>query len=222
MSLTVLQYLQSRSNFWPELNNVTVSFDIDFVTGNVIDMNVNGIAIVSVPFVNDQTTTITNLINSVSNISSVRAELDSSDPANRTIIINGLSKTLVTVDTVIVTGGASQAVAEITLSRWYELLSDATDWVGSTFTACGQTNKAIAMLIMHWLTLEANGGGSGNAVTGSVKSKKEGDLSQTYAVGSSSNSNGPDGYYQQTVYGQEYLQIRYRCIMRPMNRMTQI
>ena len=40
--MSVATIIQIRSGYWADLNYVKVRFDIDFVTGNVIDMDVDG------------------------------------------------------------------------------------------------------------------------------------------------------------------------------------
>lgn len=77
---------------------------------------------------------------------------------------------------------------------------------------------AVALLVLHWLTLDAMGGGtsttSGGGTLG-VKSEKEGELSRAYFDPKSSEG---ESYYAQTAFGNEFLQLRKSQIVLPMNR----
>lgn len=91
------------------------AFDADFVASNVIAGTLNGVAY-SVNFDTDQLTTINALITALLVIAPTGAviTLDATDVNNRTILIdiNGVD----VVFTATVTGGASQAVATMTVS----------------------------------------------------------------------------------------------------------
>ena len=84
-------------------------------------------------------------------------------------------------------------------------------------------NLAIALLMLHTMSLDdSRGGGAsgGGAVTGSVKSEKEGDLSRAYSASSGSGSAAskhPD--LSQTIYGLELIALRNANILNPRNRM---
>ncbi len=210
--------IQTRSSFWTELNYSIVRFDIDFVTDNVINANIDGVAISPVTYTTNQLTTINSIISSINNTGIARAEIYISDSATRSIKIHGLNSSSINVSEVVVTGGLSQAVATITASRYSDLLTLARSTVGTVFNACGKTNYAIALVIMHWLSLEEQSGGTGNAQSGSIKSKREGDLSITYGS-SSSGSNSINPYWGQTAYGLEYINLKKSCIMGARNRM---
>jgi hypothetical protein len=218
--MSISNVIISRSNYWyTELNYALVRFDIDFVVGNLVDMSISGVSIVQTPFDTDQVTTMTNLIASINNTGIARAELYSADTLNRTLKIYGLNATLISIDSVVVTGGAIQPVATIIPSRYADLVNAATNRLNGSFDACGKTNYVIALMIMHWLALEENSGGTGNAQSGSIKSKKEGDLSVTYGTVSLSTS-GSDSYWMQTPYGAELIDLRDSCFMGLRNRMV--
>ena len=84
-------------------------------------------------------------------------------------------------------------------------------------------NYAVALLVLHWLTLDAQGGGSesssGSGVVGGIKSEKEGDLARSYGGGASgSNAQPSDDYLRSTSFGQELLFLRRSCLFLPRNR----
>jgi uncharacterized phage protein gp47/JayE len=91
-----------------------VVWDADFVTGNNIDITVNGTPVTTVPFNTDQSTTMSNLKTQIeTDISNSTVTIDILDSNERTLIIN-VSTTDDTRVTENVTGGASQAKAIIT------------------------------------------------------------------------------------------------------------
>lgn len=79
---------------------------------------------------------------------------------------------------------------------------------------------AKALLVLHWLTLDARGGGSSsasaNGIHGAVKSEKEGSLSRTYAV--PSNLSERRAYLMSTSYGAELLDLSNTVVFGPINR----
>jgi hypothetical protein len=89
----------------------TYTFDIDFVTGNNIDFTINGTAVTTVPFNTDNTTTYAD----------IKTQIEA-DIANSSVTVNATAKTVlveildggVTSASVVVTGGASQAVGTVT------------------------------------------------------------------------------------------------------------
>jgi hypothetical protein len=93
----------------------TIDFDVDFVTGNLINGNVGGV-LTTVPFAVDQATTIAALAKEIQKKASIfKARVTEPDPQNpvfRQITCkvngNGLS---IPAPTLIVTGGATQAEA---------------------------------------------------------------------------------------------------------------
>ncbi len=80
---------------------------------------------------------------------------------------------------------------------------------------------ALALVVLHWLTLDARGGGSstssGSGVAGSIKSEKEGDLQRSYSVPTSKNERKE--YLMGTVFGQELLQLWNTFILMPRTKM---
>lgn len=85
-------------------------------------------------------------------------------------------------------------------------------------TLCNETltNKAVALLVMHWSTLAANGS-QGSGSTGTIKALKEGDLSISYGS-FSSNTSGVDPYLALTPYGLELWRLIRSCIFTLLNR----
>lgn len=81
------------------------------------------------------------------------------------------------------------------------------------------TNKAIALKVMHWLTLAANGAQSSGS-TGSAKSLKEGDLSISFA--STTSTSMGDQYLSSTPYGLELIELGKQCFLTPLNRMVKV
>lgn len=79
---------------------------------------------------------------------------------------------------------------------------------------------ARALIILHWLTLDARGGGSstqsGSGVVGNVIEEKEGKLE--YKYGSILTKDDKDGYYKSTSFGAELLQLYRICILAPRTR----
>lgn len=94
-------------------SKAVLDFDADFVTGNTIDLKVNGVAIAQVPFDTDQATTKANLITAIDNLDNILAE-DGGARAIDITIVDGLSNAEIT--DVVVAGGASQAGFTITVS----------------------------------------------------------------------------------------------------------
>lgn len=81
-------------------------------------------------------------------------------------------------------------------------------------------NHAVALLVLHWLTLDAQGGGSssssGSGVVGGIKSEKEGDLSRSYGIPSSTNDKA--AYFNSTSFGAELMHIWRSCLILPRTR----
>ena len=79
---------------------------------------------------------------------------------------------------------------------------------------------AKALLVLHWLTLDAQGGGSssssGAGVVGGIKSEKEGDLSRTFNTIISMDDR--NGYLKSTSFGAELLQLWKACLFLPRTR----
>lgn len=103
-----------------------------------------------------------------------------------------------------------------------------TDFIGLAELQLSKTmfgdkgEYAIALLVLHWLALDALGGGSattsGSGVAGSIESEKEGELSRSYSIPSGGNQGQASTYYNQTIFGQELYQLIRGCFILPMNR----
>lgn len=70
-------------------------------------------------------------------------------------------------------------------------------------------DKAVALLVMHWLEMRDRGGTSGM-----IKSEREGDLSRSYGL----SGQTTDDYLSQTAWGLELLDLRRATIFRYGNR----
>jgi hypothetical protein len=109
-----LNAIQSATQDWYTMMLIaseaaTVVFDIDFVTGNLIDFTINGTAVTQVPFTTDQATTMAALVTQI--------ETDIADSSvtisdTKTLIIEVFGG--VATASVIVTAGATQPVGTVT------------------------------------------------------------------------------------------------------------
>ena len=90
------------------LDTVKLVFDADFVTGNLVDLKVNTVAITQVPFNTNHNTTAGDLVTAIGALTGVECTLDPADASNRTFLIRTKGTTCLVTD-VAVTGGASQA-----------------------------------------------------------------------------------------------------------------
>lgn len=80
-------------------------------------------------------------------------------------------------------------------------------------------NKAITLLILHWMTVDdrdTDGGSAG--IGGTVKREREGQLEREYMLDFSLTANFPD--LSQSKWGLELIRLRRQCIMAPRNRFT--
>jgi hypothetical protein len=79
---------------------------------------------------------------------------------------------------------------------------------------------AKALLVCHWLALEAQGGGSssssGSSTVGGIKSEKEGDLARSF--NSIVSADDKNGYLKSTSFGAELIQLWRACLILPMTR----
>ena len=91
--------------------------------------------------------------------------------------------------------------------RIADLLALAEEETGSAYGT--SRNKAVALLVLHWLTKEKRGGASG-----AITSESEGQLSRSY--GSASDAGGD---YSTTSYGAELLNLRRGSFISARNRM---
>ena len=85
-------------------------FDADFITGNLIDITINGVAVTQVPFNTDQATTM----------GDIETQIEA-DIANSAVTVSAARELTITItdttpsiSSVVVTGGASQAGSSIT------------------------------------------------------------------------------------------------------------
>jgi hypothetical protein len=96
-------------------NAGTVVFDIDFVTGNLIDFTINGTAVTQVPFNATQAATMADLKTQIeTDITDSTVTIDTGDPNTRTLIIEVFGDIGVESVSVVVTGGGTQPVGAIT------------------------------------------------------------------------------------------------------------
>lgn len=84
----------------------------------------------------------------------------------------------------------------------------------SEYNTTDLRNKAIALIVMHWIALDKRDPTGGTA--GAIKSEKEGDLSRSF--GTTSDNGGIDSYYSQTSWGLEFLRLQAQCFVKPINR----
>ncbi|NIQ92380.1 MAG: hypothetical protein GWN93_26740 [Deltaproteobacteria bacterium] len=100
------------TRFNPSIQQQTLEFDADFVVGNVIDLDVDGAPISSVPFNADQATTMSDLAAAIQ----ASAKISSA-------VVTGAREITITaehegneflISAIIVTGGGSQANGSIT------------------------------------------------------------------------------------------------------------
>ncbi len=78
-------------------------------------------------------------------------------------------------------------------------------------------NKAIALLILHWMFLDDRDGGL-TGIGGTVKREKEGQLEKEYMIDFSLTVRYPD--LSQTRWGLELVRLRRSSIMMPRNRFS--
>jgi len=84
-------------------------------------------------------------------------------------------------------------------------------------------NLALALLVCHQLTLEAQGNGdsssSGNGAIGGIRRLREGELEKEFNQMFQGNSIRENNLYlSQTPAGQELLMLYNACILMPRNR----
>lgn len=99
-------------------------------------------------------------------------------------------------------------------SRLDDLITLAGEQTGTAFSNC--RNLAIALLVLHWLTLETQN----NGTSGSIISEKEGDLQRAYSTSFVISQKYPD--LSQTSYGLELIRLRKSCLFNPRNRTVPI
>ena len=81
-------------------------------------------------------------------------------------------------------------------------------------------NHAVALLVLHWLTLDAQSGGSstssGSGIGGGVKSEKEGELSRSFGIPSSASDKSI--FFNSTSFGMELMYLWRSCLVLPTTR----
>lgn len=83
------------------------------------------------------------------------------------------------------------------------------------------TDKAIALLVLHWLAVDDRSGTSKDGgVVGTLKREREGSLEREYMIDFSVTSRDPD--LSQSKWGLELRQLRKSCIFAPMTRMSAV
>ena len=99
-----------------------------------------------------------------------------------------------------------------------DLIEHAKEEVGNFCESDKIYNKAVALLVMHWATLNdrIQVGSNSSEIVGAVTGEKEGDLSRTYKVHGDSKIDDP--FLSQTVYGLEFISLGRKCIFKPRNR----
>jgi hypothetical protein len=107
----LLQGVAENAAQLPKLNVAVLSFDADFVTGNNIDLDVNGVAITTVPFNTDQATTLADLVAELDSLDNISAE----GTGAREVTLTGEGIAVVLAN-IAVTGGASQANGSVAYS----------------------------------------------------------------------------------------------------------
>lgn len=99
----------------PASNSGKLVFAGDLVTSNVVDMDINGVAITSVTFATDHATTMVALaVEIASNADVATAVVDPTDTTSRTIIVTGVDNTVIAITGIAVTAGATQTTGTFT------------------------------------------------------------------------------------------------------------
>ena len=101
-------------------------------------------------------------------------------------------------------------------SRITAMTAQATLETGEVFIG-DLRNKAIALLILHWLFIDDRDNGL-QGVGGTVKREKEGMLEREYMLDFSVTRKWPD--LSQSRWGLELIRLRRSTIMNPRNRFT--
>lgn len=97
----------------------TITFDADFVTGNLIDLKVNNISMTQVPFNTDQATTMQDLIDQIKTDFSFIVHVKLT--GRKLTFIHRIDNTAVTITNVVVTGGATQPVGTVSSDEYFNL-----------------------------------------------------------------------------------------------------
>jgi len=116
------QYIEAQEKLFVALTNdadviqslratLTLTFDIDFVTSNTIDLDIDEVAIAQTTFTTDQATTIGILAQNIQDSSKVLTATVTG-PREITIVAENAGVVL-DIDNIVVAGGASQAVGTV-------------------------------------------------------------------------------------------------------------
>ena len=110
----------------------------------------------------------------------------------------------------------TRAPSYVTDPNLTALIEQATLETGDVFGSTDMRNKAIALLVCHWIALGKRDG-SGVGITGNISSEAEGDLSRGF--GMQGVSTAVDRDLGQTSWGLELIRFRRSRIMNPMTRL---
>lgn len=94
-------------------------------------------------------------------------------------------------------------------ARVTDLITLATQDIGSVFGS--KTNDAIALLVLHWIALDARAGGF---APGAIKSEKEGDLARSFGGSGSKTLTDLDS----TSWGLQLKRLRNALIFSARDR----
>jgi len=111
----------------------------------------------------------------------------------------------------------SRAAAYSADARLSSLIEQAELETGPVFQG-DLRNKAIALLVLHWLYVDDRSAGSTGGVVGTLKREREGSLEREYMIDFSVTARDPD--LSQSKWGLELRQLRKSCIFAPMTRMS--
>lgn len=133
-----------------QVTGQSIVFDADLVTGNTIDLNVNGVAMTQVPFNTDNDTTMADLAAQILSDfgATIQFSVAAGTPPNQhTILITPIgSNDSVVISGIVVAGGASQAAATVSAlaptvgdwNKYYDLTDGQYIDMNSESTSSGQ------------------------------------------------------------------------------------
>lgn len=134
-------YIASSQNadiISPEQHVVTLDFDADFVTSNLIDLTIDGIPVTQTPFNTDQPTTLNDLATNIQAHPNVATATVTG--ARQITITSALFDVLMVFTAIAVTGGASQANGAVTTTV------DPTTDLGAELKATARDRTALMYL----------------------------------------------------------------------------
>lgn len=123
------------TRFGPSIQTQVLEFDADFVNGNVIDLDIDGEAIASVPFNADQATTMSDLAVAIQAKDQIASATVTG--AREITIVAEYEATDVYISGIIVTGGITQPAGQVT--------SQTGGYVDGVFQPGGTTNFDIVI-----------------------------------------------------------------------------